>query len=54
VLDDLISALYRQNININNETDITTITYTEDNFKDALAEAKKMRDAGRNVVLKCK
>ena len=54
VLDDLISALYRQNININDETDITTITYTEDTFKDVLAEAKKLRDAGRNVVLKNK
>ena len=52
VLDDLISALYRQNISINNEEEITTITYTEDIFKDALVKAKSLRDAGKNVVLK--
>lgn len=52
VLDDLVSALKRQNENIDHEKALTVVEYDEDNFDACLLEAKKLRETGKYVVLK--
>ena len=52
VVDDLMSALYRQGIKVDNNTEIETITYTQETFESALNKANALRNQGRNVVLK--
>lgn len=51
ILDDLVSALYRQNIEIEHEDDVATIECTENTFAEALKEAKSLRDSGKKVSL---
>ncbi|SFB67517.1 ATP phosphoribosyltransferase regulatory subunit [Butyrivibrio sp. YAB3001] len=52
VLDGLMSALYRQNLEITYEQSNETIEYTPDNFKESLEKAKELRSQGINVTLK--
>jgi len=51
VVDDLMAALNRQKTDIPLETNIT-IYYNEEDFNDALAEARVLRKEGRRVTLK--
>ncbi len=52
VIDDLMSALYRQNADVEHESDITVVDYTPESFKEALEKAKELRKNGTHVVLK--
>lgn len=52
VIDDLMSALYRQGIKVENGAIVETITYTNDNYEEALKKARELRKNGKNVVLK--
>jgi ATP phosphoribosyltransferase regulatory subunit len=52
VIDDLMSALYRQNVQIEHEPTSEVITYNDNNFKEALDKAKELRNSGINVILK--
>ncbi len=52
VIDDLMSALYRQNISIEHEKEAEVITYNEETFKQALDKAKVLRESGKNAVLR--
>jgi ATP phosphoribosyltransferase regulatory subunit len=52
IVDDLMAALKRQNIDIEHEEKSEVITYTEDTFKEALIKAKELRSQGKKVVLK--
>ena len=51
VIDDLISALYRQNVKIAQNPQVRVITYTEDDYIKKLEEAQKLRSEGIDVVL---
>ncbi|MCR4902877.1 MAG: ATP phosphoribosyltransferase regulatory subunit [Butyrivibrio sp.] len=51
VIDDLLSALHRQNVQIVKEADCKVVTYTEENYIQKLGEAQKLRNEGFNVVL---
>jgi ATP phosphoribosyltransferase regulatory subunit len=50
VIDDLMAALERQRVKIPKH-DVTIIHYDNDNFEDALAEARVRRKEGNRVVL---
>lgn len=50
IIDDLMAALIRQKADFP-ESKITTIHYNDDNFKDALTEARIMRKEGIKVIL---
>ena len=52
ILDDLLSALYRQNVDVEHDEEPISITYTDDSFKASLEEANRLRSQGKNVVLK--
>ena len=52
IVDDLMSALYRQGIKVDSESEIETITYTQDTFEAALYKASELRKQGKKVVLK--
>ncbi len=54
IVDDLMSALYRQNVSIEHEEDALVIEYTENDFSEALSEAAGLRAEGRKVALKLK
>ena len=47
IVDDLMSALYRQGIKVENNTEIETITYTQETFESALNKANALRNQGR-------
>ncbi len=51
ILDDLLSALYRQNISAPQEKEAKVITYTDETFKESLEKARKLREEGENVSL---
>jgi ATP phosphoribosyltransferase regulatory subunit len=51
VLEDLLAALKRQNIALEQEEEVTTVTFNEDNFESALNEAEKLRENGKKVAL---
>ncbi len=51
-LDDLMNALYRQNIPLPEHKEPIVIEYTSNNFADALSEAKILRNEGKRVILK--
>ncbi len=51
VIDDLMAALNRQNIEIAVPAQAKTIEYTQDNYKEKLQEARKLRVNGEKVVL---
>ena len=52
IIDGLMSALYRQNAQIEHEEDSVVIEYNENNFEESLNKAKELRKNGKNVVLK--
>ena len=51
LLDDLMSALYRQNVPIEHERKVRVIEYDKDNFSEKLKEAGKLREKGEKVSL---
>ena len=51
VLEDLLSALYRQNVSIEREDKCEVITFTKENFKEALVKASELRAKGKDVAL---
>jgi ATP phosphoribosyltransferase regulatory subunit len=51
VIDDLMSALYRQNAEVEHEAERVVITYNENNFEEKLSKAKELRQNGTNVAL---
>lgn len=51
VLDDLMSALYRQNVDVEHETSAVVIEYDDSNFEKKLTEAQKLRKSGEKVAL---
>ena len=51
IIDDLMSALYRQNATVEHEAERVVITYNENNFEEALSKAKELRKNGTNVAL---
>lgn len=51
VIDDLMSALYRQNINVAVPDQTIALEYTLENYEENLKQAKEMRNEGKKVVL---
>ena len=51
IIDDLMSALYRQNATVEHESERVVITYNENNFEEMLSKAKELRQNGTNVAL---
>lgn len=51
VVDDLLSAMGRQNVMISGIEEPVKLYYTEETFKEKLAEAKHMRASGKKVEL---
>lgn len=51
VVDDLLSAMNRQNAAIAGTEPCTSLYYTKDNFAEKLKEARRMRSEGRHVEL---
>ena len=51
VVDDLLAAMGRQNVMISGIEVPVKLYYTEENFKEKLTEAKRMRAAGKKVEL---
>ena len=51
MIDDLMSALYRQNAEVEHEAERVVITYNENNFEEKLSKAKELRQNGTNVAL---
>lgn len=49
VVDDLLSAMGRQNVMISGIEVPVKLYYTEENFKEKLMEAKRMRSSGKKV-----
>ena len=54
VIDDLMSALYRQGIHIQSRADRVVLTYTASEYASVLAKAQILRQKGENVVLQKK
>ena len=51
ILDDLMSALYRQNLDIEHEEAPLTLEFDENNFEAKLKEAADLRKQGKKVAL---
>ncbi|WP_035790831.1 ATP phosphoribosyltransferase regulatory subunit [Butyrivibrio sp. FC2001] len=51
-LDDLMNALYRQDISLPGRKEPIVIEYTADNFGEALSKAKAYRAEGKRAILK--
>ncbi|MCR5404842.1 MAG: ATP phosphoribosyltransferase regulatory subunit [Butyrivibrio sp.] len=51
ILDDLMSALYRQNVDIEHEENAILIGYSEENYCDAIAKAAQLRKLGKKAAL---
>ena len=51
IIDDLMSALYRQNVEIEHEEQVVAIEYNENNFSQKLSEAEALRKEGKKVSL---
>lgn len=51
IIDDLMSALYRQNVEIEHEEEVIDIEYNEDDFSQKLSEAESLRKEGKKVSL---
>lgn len=49
VVDDLLAAMERQNVVVSGVEEPLKLYYTENDFKEKLQEAKKLRAAGRKV-----
>lgn len=50
-LDDLMSALYRQNVDIEHENKVIVLEYDKDTFSNKLKEANELRKKGEKVAL---
>ena len=53
-LDDLMSALYRQNISLPSSEKVVDVFYTKESFSMTLKEADELRKSGKKVALKRK
>ncbi len=51
ILDDLMSALYRQNLTIEHEEEVQVLEYDEDSFSSQLKKAGELRKKGTKVAL---
>lgn len=51
VIDQLLSAIFRQNIKLPSERKIVELKYTEETQREAILRAQEMRAEGRAVVL---
>jgi ATP phosphoribosyltransferase regulatory subunit len=51
LLDDLLSALYRQNVEMEHEKQTVYMEFDEESFKAKLSEAIEMRKSGQKVAL---
>ena len=51
VIDDLMAALGRQNIDIAIPESAEIMEYTPDNYKEVLSSVRKLRSEGKRVVL---
>ena len=51
ILDDLMSALYRQNIEIEHQEPVVILEYDEESFLTQLSEAAALRKGGTKVAL---
>lgn len=51
ILDDLMSALYRQNLEIEHESQVKVIEYDMEDFSDKLQKAQELRAKGEKVSL---
>ena len=54
IIDDLMSALYRQNIAVEHEIAPEIVYFDNENFKESLKKATELRNSGKNVILKAK
>ncbi len=52
ILDDLMSALYRQNVPIEHEEEVLCVYYTDKDFSTALLEAAELRRNGKRVSMR--
>ncbi len=52
IIDDLMSALYRQNVAVEHEEEVRVIEYEEESFSQALKKAEELRAKGIKVALK--
>ena len=52
VVDNLLMALSRQKLEMEDPDDVTVITYRKENRIQAIKEAKELRAQGKNVVLR--
>ncbi len=51
ILDDRMSALYRQNIDIEHQKSVVVLEYDEESFPEQLSKASELRKAGTKVAL---
>lgn len=51
VIDDLMEALKRQKIEVEIQKKATVVTYTKENYIEALETVKKLRESGEKAVL---
>lgn len=51
IIDDLMKALHRQNVDISDEERPIEIIYTDETYSDALSKALKLRSDGKRAVL---
>lgn len=51
IVDDILEALDHQKIMVPVEESAVTVTYTKETFQDALKQARKLREAGKAVIL---
>lgn len=52
VVDNLLMALSRQKLEMEDPDDVTVITYRKENRIQAIKEAKELRAQGKNVALR--
>ena len=50
-VDDVMRALYSQNIKLEHEDGVVTLSFTDESFRETLAEAQKLRESGKKVIL---
>ncbi len=52
ILDDLMSALYRQNVPVEHEEEVLCVYYSDKDFGTALLEANELRRNGKRVAMR--
>jgi len=50
LVDDLMNAMYRQNIPVNAKNDVLVLEYSDDNYEEILAKALKLRHVNGSKV----